>query len=77
MGTRLQEKTALMTGAICNIGRAVVTVFVAEGHMSSSAAAASSATPRLSIRSARQTGAPASSQGIRMAGVVPGRARRR
>jgi hypothetical protein len=41
-----------------NIGCAIVTAFAAEAHMSSSAAAAGSAAPRLSIRSARRAGAP-------------------
>lgn len=33
MGTRLQDKTALVTGATSNIGRAIVTAFAAEAHM--------------------------------------------
>jgi hypothetical protein len=40
MGTRLQDKTALVTGATSNIRRGIVTAFAAEAHMSSSAAAA-------------------------------------
>jgi NAD(P)-dependent dehydrogenase (short-subunit alcohol dehydrogenase family) len=31
MSTRLQDKTALVTGATSNIGRAVATAFAAEG----------------------------------------------
>src|SRR5438105_10080028 len=31
MGTRLEHKTALVTGATSNIGRAIVTAFAAEG----------------------------------------------
>jgi NAD(P)-dependent dehydrogenase (short-subunit alcohol dehydrogenase family) len=57
MGIRLQDKTALVTGATSNIGRAIVTAFAAVAHMLSSAAAAGSAAPRLSIRSARRAGA--------------------
>jgi hypothetical protein len=70
MSTRLQDKTALVTGATSNIGRAIVTAFAAEAHMLSSAAEAGSAAPRLSIRSARRAGAPTSSERISMAWVV-------
>ena len=31
MGTRLEHKTALVTGATSNIGRAIATAFASEG----------------------------------------------
>jgi hypothetical protein len=52
MGIRLQDKTAVVTGATSNIGRGIGTAFVARVHMLSSVAAAGSPAPRLSIRSA-------------------------
>jgi hypothetical protein len=69
-GHKTPGKTALVTGATSNIGRAIVTAFAAEAHMLSSAAEAGSAAPRLSIRSARRAGAPTSSERISMAWVV-------
>jgi NAD(P)-dependent dehydrogenase (short-subunit alcohol dehydrogenase family) len=48
MAIRLQDKIALVTGATSNIGRAILPMFAAEGHMLASAVPAGSAAPRLS-----------------------------
>ena len=61
MGTRLENKTALVTGATSNIGRAIAIMFAAEGAHVVVSGRDQSAAPRSSPRSAPRAGGPTSS----------------